>query len=56
MSDKYQVIIQPEAEQGIKQAYFGVNNYSPRQARNWLEGLYKAILSLEQTPTEYCLL
>ena len=30
MSDKYQVIIQPEAEEGIKQAYFWVSNYSPR--------------------------
>ena len=50
MSDKYQVIIQPEAEEGIKQAYFWVSNYSPRQARKWLEGLNKAILSLEQMP------
>jgi len=50
MNDKYQVIIQPEAEQGIKQAYFWMNNYSSRQARNWLEGIYKAILSLEQMP------
>lgn len=32
MSDKYQVIIQPEAEEGIKQAYFWVSNSSPRQA------------------------
>ncbi|MBE9046853.1 type II toxin-antitoxin system RelE/ParE family toxin [Pleurocapsales cyanobacterium LEGE 10410] len=50
MSDKYQVIIQSEAEEGIEQAYFWVSNYSPRQARNWLEGLQKAILSLEQMP------
>ena len=50
MSDKYRVIIQPEAEEGIKQAYFWVSNYSPRQARNWLKGLQKAILSLEQMP------
>ncbi|MEL6438416.1 MAG: type II toxin-antitoxin system RelE/ParE family toxin [Cyanobacteria bacterium J06621_8] len=50
MSDKYQIIIQPEAEEGIKQAYYWVSNYSPRQARNWLEGLQRAILSLEQMP------
>lgn len=50
MSDKYRVIIQPEAEEGIKQAYFWASNYSPRQTRNWLEGLHKAILSLEQMP------
>lgn len=27
-----------------------MSSYSPRQARNWLEGLYKAIQSLEQMP------
>ncbi|MGK7896349.1 MAG: hypothetical protein AB4372_22720 [Xenococcus sp. (in: cyanobacteria)] len=32
----------------MKQAYFWLNNYSSRQALSWLEGLYKAILSLEQ--------
>ncbi|MDJ1184515.1 type II toxin-antitoxin system RelE/ParE family toxin [Roseofilum casamattae] len=48
MTEKYQVIIQPEAEQGIKEAYYWVSNYSPRQGRNWLEGIYKAIMSLEQ--------
>ncbi|NET91133.1 MAG: type II toxin-antitoxin system RelE/ParE family toxin [Kamptonema sp. SIO1D9] len=50
MSEKYQVIIQPSAEKGIKEAYFWVSDYSPRQARSWLEGLYRAILSLEQMP------
>jgi|GEM_PF-1692382 len=50
MSSRYQVIIQSEAEQGIKEAYLWVSNYSPRQARSWLEGLYKLILSLEQMP------
>lgn len=47
---KYRVVIQPEAEQGIKDAYFWVSHYSSRQARRWLEGLHKAILSLEQMP------
>jgi plasmid stabilization system protein ParE len=50
MNDKYQVIIQPSAEQGIKEAYYWVSNYSPRNARSWLEGLHQAILSLEQMP------
>ena len=50
MSDKYQIVIQPIAEQGIKEAYYWVSNYSPRQARNWLEGLHKAIFTLEQMP------
>ncbi|WP_204106599.1 MULTISPECIES: hypothetical protein [Spirulina sp. CCY15215] len=38
MSDRYKIVIQPEAEQGIKDAYFWFSNYSPRQARSWLEG------------------
>lgn len=50
MSDKYQVIIQPEAEQGIKDGYYWISNHSPRNARSWLEGIYKAIMSLEQMP------
>ncbi len=50
MSQKYQVVIQPEAQQGIEEAYLWFSNDSPRKARLWLEGLYKAILSLEQMP------
>lgn len=50
MSDRYKIVIQPEAEQEIKDAYFWLSNYSPRQARSWLEGLYKSILSLEMMP------
>lgn len=44
MSDRYKIVIQPEAEQGIKDAYFWFGNYFPRQARSWLEGLYKSIV------------
>lgn len=50
MSDKYQIVIQPIAEQGIKEAYYWVSNYSPRQARSWLEGLHQVIFSLERMP------
>lgn len=50
MTEEYQVIIQPEAEQSIKQAYYWVSRYSPRQARQWLEGLYAAIMSLKHMP------
>ena len=50
MSQKYQVVIQPEAQQGIEKAYLWFSKDSPRKARLWLEGLYKAILSLEQMP------
>ena len=50
MGEKYQVIIQQEAEQGIKQAYYWVSNDSPRLARQWLEGIYQSIMSLQQMP------
>ena len=55
MSEKYQVIIQPSAEEGIKEGYYWVSNYSPRNARSWLEGIYKVIMSLEQMPLRYSL-
>jgi len=51
MSKKFQIVIQPEAQQAIEEAYFWFGEYSPRKARSWLEGLYKAILSLEQMPS-----
>jgi plasmid stabilization system protein ParE len=50
MSKKYRVILQPEAERAIEEAYRWVSDYSPRTARLWLEGLYKAIMSLETMP------
>ena len=50
MPEQYRVIIQPEAEQGIKQAYYWVSKYSPRQARQWLEGIYQAVMSLGKMP------
>lgn len=50
MSQRYSVIIQPEAQQGIEAAYFWYSNYSPQTARKWLEGLYQKIMSLQQMP------
>lgn len=46
MNQKYQVIIQPAAQKAIETTYLWLSNDSPRTARIWLEGLYKAILSL----------
>lgn len=46
MSQKYQIIIQPAAQKAIEEAYFWLSNDSSSKARQWLEGLYKAILSL----------
>lgn len=51
MNQKYQVVIQPAAQKGIEEAYFWLSNYSSQKARTWLEGLYKAILSLENMPS-----
>lgn len=50
MNQKYQIIIQPAAQQAIEEAYFWLSNVSAGKARQWLEGLYKAILSLETMP------
>jgi hypothetical protein len=47
MNQKYQVIIQPAAQKAIEESYFWLSSYDYSQkARSWLEGLYKAILSL----------
>ncbi|MEG5000911.1 type II toxin-antitoxin system RelE/ParE family toxin [Microcoleus sp. B4-D4] len=51
MNQKYQVIIQPAAQKAIEESYFWLSNHSSHKARNWLEGLYKAILSLENMPS-----
>lgn len=51
MSQKYRIVIQPEAQQAIEEAYLWLSHYSQRNARLWIEGLYKAILSLERIPS-----
>ncbi|MDZ8104191.1 MAG: type II toxin-antitoxin system RelE/ParE family toxin [Nostoc sp. DedQUE12a] len=51
MSQKYQIIIQPAAQKAIEEAYFWLSNDSSSKARQWLKGLYKAILSLEKMPS-----
>jgi plasmid stabilization system protein ParE len=50
MNQRYQVVIQPAAQQAIEEAYFWFSNDSASKARQWLEGIYKAILSLETMP------
>ncbi|MEJ1937897.1 type II toxin-antitoxin system RelE/ParE family toxin [Nostoc sp. NIES-2111] len=51
MSQKYQIVIQPSAQQAIEEAYLWFSNDSARKARIWLEALYKAISSLENMPS-----
>ncbi|MGA9377591.1 MAG: type II toxin-antitoxin system RelE/ParE family toxin [Phormidium sp.] len=50
MNQKYKIVIQPAAQKAIEEAYFWLSNNSSQKARTWLEGLYKAILSLENMP------
>jgi plasmid stabilization system protein ParE len=51
MNQKYQIIIQPAAQKAIEETYLWLSNDSSRKARIWLEGLYKAILSIENMPS-----
>ncbi|MFB8791607.1 MAG: hypothetical protein U7123_22895 [Potamolinea sp.] len=50
MNQKYKIVIQPAAQNAIEEAYFWLSNYFSQQARMWLEGLHKTILSLENMP------
>lgn len=50
MNPKYQVTIQPAAQKAIEETYLWFSNDSSRKARIWLEGLYRAILALENMP------
>lgn len=43
MNEKYQIIIQPEAQKAIEEAYFWFSTISHQKGRTWLEGLYKSI-------------
>jgi len=55
MNEKYQIIIQPEAQKAIEEAYFWFSTISHQKGRTWLEGLYKSILSLEKMPSRFSL-
>jgi hypothetical protein len=50
MSEKYQIDIQPSAQKSIEEAYLWFSSDSARKGRIFLEGLYKAIFSLENMP------
>jgi hypothetical protein len=47
---QYQVILQPEAEIELVEAFEYIHVDSPNNAADWLRGLYEAIASLETMP------
>lgn len=47
---RYTVIIQPEAEVDLRDAFAHIQSESPGHAAAWLAGLYDAVESLETMP------
>ena len=47
---KYKVVIEPEAQGQVRESYQYIKAESPLNAERWLQGLFKAIDSLENMP------
>jgi plasmid stabilization system protein ParE len=47
---KYQVIVTPEAQAGIRESFAYVQERSPLNAARWLQALYQEIDTLEKFP------
>lgn len=47
---KYEVIVTPEAQAGIRESFLYIHDRSPLNAARWLQGLYDEIDSLERFP------
>lgn len=47
---KFEVIVTPEAQSGIRASFLYIHERSPLNAARWLEGLYAGIDSLERFP------
>ena len=47
---KYQVIVTPEAQAGIRSAFDYIRKRAPLNAARWLQGLYQQIDTLERCP------
>ena len=50
MSEEFQILIQPEAMEGIETAYRWIEADSPQRAHKWAKGLMEAIESLNFLP------
>lgn len=47
---KYQVIVTPEAQAGIRESFLYIHERSPLNAARWLQALYEQIDRLERFP------
>jgi plasmid stabilization system protein ParE len=47
---RFEVIVTPEAEASIREAFLHIHEHSPLNAARWLQGLYDEIGSLERFP------
>jgi plasmid stabilization system protein ParE len=47
---KYEVVVTPEAQNGIRGAFRYIQERAPLNAERWLTGLYKQIDTLESFP------
>ena len=50
---RYEVIVTPEAQAGIEEAFAYIFERSPLNGARWLRGLYRKIDSLESFPERY---
>jgi plasmid stabilization system protein ParE len=48
--NRYAVIVTPEAQSNIREAFLYINDRSPLNGQRWLRNLYKQIDKLEQFP------
>ena len=46
----YEVIVTPEAQEGIRASFQYIHERSPLNAARWLQGLYDRIDTLERSP------
>ena len=47
---KYEVIVTPEAQAGIRESFNYIHERAPLNAARWLQGLYQHIDTLERNP------
>ncbi len=47
---KYQVVLTPEAQDGILQSFKYIHERAPLNAARWIQGLYDCVATLEQFP------
>ena len=47
---KYDVVVTPEAQDGIRESFLYIHERSPLNAARWLQGLYTKIDTLERFP------